>query len=38
VLAAPQHPYSIKLRQAVLSVDNAWRDDPFTDIIPAVAT
>jgi peptide/nickel transport system ATP-binding protein len=38
VLAAPQHPYSIKLRQAVLSVDNAWRDDPFTDAIPAVAT
>jgi peptide/nickel transport system ATP-binding protein len=38
VLAAPQHPYSIKLRQAVLSVDNAWRDEPFTDSIPAVAT
>jgi ABC-type oligopeptide transport system ATPase subunit len=38
VLAAPQHPYSIKLRQAVLSVDNAWRDNPFTDAIPAVAT
>ena len=30
VLAAPQHPYSIKLRQAVLSVDDAWRDDSFT--------
>jgi ABC-type oligopeptide transport system ATPase subunit len=38
VLAAPQHPYSIKLRQAVLSVDNAWRDDPLTGVIPAVAT
>jgi ABC-type oligopeptide transport system ATPase subunit len=37
VLAAPQHPYSIKLRQAVLSVDNAWRDDSSTGIIPAVA-
>jgi peptide/nickel transport system ATP-binding protein len=36
VLAAPQHPYSIKLRQAVLSVDNAWRDDPFSDAIRAV--
>jgi peptide/nickel transport system ATP-binding protein len=38
VLAAPQHPYSIKLRQAVLSVDSAWRDEPFTGTIPAVAT
>ncbi|MBQ0822147.1 ABC transporter ATP-binding protein [Microvirga terrae] len=38
VLAAPQHPYSIKLRQAVLSVDDAWRDDRFTGGVPAVAT
>jgi peptide/nickel transport system ATP-binding protein len=38
VLAAPQHPYSIKLRQAVLPVDNAWRDDPSTGVIPVVAT
>jgi ABC-type oligopeptide transport system ATPase subunit len=38
VLAAPQHPYSVKLRQAVLSVDNAWRDDPFADAAPAVGT
>ena len=38
VLAAPQHPYSVKLRQAVLSVDNAWRDDTFADAAPAVGT
>ncbi|MBA1154637.1 ABC transporter ATP-binding protein [Microvirga mediterraneensis] len=38
VLAAPQHPYSIKLRQAVLSVDDAWRDDSVTGGIPATAT
>lgn len=38
ILAAPQHPYSIKLRQAVLSVDDAWRDDPVTDDIPLMAT
>ncbi|EIM28410.1 ABC transporter ATP-binding protein [Microvirga lotononidis] len=38
VLAAPQHPYSIKLRQAVLSVDDAWRDDTFTGGMPATAT
>jgi peptide/nickel transport system ATP-binding protein len=38
VLAAPQHPYSIKLRQAVLSVDNAWRDNSFTGDMPAMAT
>jgi ABC-type oligopeptide transport system ATPase subunit len=38
VLAAPQHPYSIKLRQAVLSVDNAWRDDSLTGDRPAMAT
>jgi len=38
VLAAPQHPYSIKLRQAVLSVDGAWRDDPLTEAMPAVAS
>lgn len=38
VLAAPQHPYSIKLRQAVLSVDDAWRDEPFTGDMPAMAT
>ena len=38
VLAAPQHPYSVKLRQAVLSVDNAWRDGPFADAAPAVGT
>lgn len=25
VLAAPRHPYSIRLREAVLSVDGAWR-------------
>ena len=38
VLAAPQHPYSIKLRQAVLSVDDAWRDDSITRGPPAMAT
>ncbi|WP_262271818.1 ABC transporter ATP-binding protein [Microvirga yunnanensis] len=38
VLAAPQHPYSIKLRQAVLSVDDAWRDDRVGAGVPAVAT
>ncbi|QRM34010.1 ABC transporter ATP-binding protein [Microvirga sp. VF16] len=38
VLAAPQHPYSIKLRQAVLSVDDAWRDNSFTGGMPATAT
>lgn len=38
VLAAPKHPYSIKLRQAVLSIDDAWRDDPFTGNLPAKAT
>jgi len=38
VLAAPQHPYSIKLRQAVLSVDEAWRDGSLTGDIPAMAT
>ena len=38
VLAAPQHPYSIKLRQAVLSVDDAWHDAPFTGTLPAAAT
>ncbi|MGO4526613.1 ABC transporter ATP-binding protein [Microvirga sp. 2MCAF35] len=38
VLAAPQHPYSIKLRQAVLSVDDAWRDNSFTGGMPAAAT
>lgn len=27
VLSAPTHPYSIRLRQAVLTVDDAWRDD-----------
>jgi peptide/nickel transport system ATP-binding protein len=36
VLSAPQHPYSIKLRQAVLSVDDAWRDDPLADARPAL--
>jgi ABC-type oligopeptide transport system ATPase subunit len=35
VLSAPRHPYSIKLRQAVLSVDDAWRDDPLRDLPPA---
>jgi ABC-type oligopeptide transport system ATPase subunit len=25
ILAAPQHPYSLRLREAVLSVDGAWR-------------
>jgi ABC-type oligopeptide transport system ATPase subunit len=38
VLAAPQHPYSIKLRQAVLSVDDAWRDDSLDGDMPAIAT
>jgi peptide/nickel transport system ATP-binding protein len=38
VLAAPQHPYSIKLRQAVLSVDDAWRDGSLTGDMPAMAT
>jgi peptide/nickel transport system ATP-binding protein len=38
VLAAPQHPYSIKLRQAVLSVDDAWRDDSLTGDMPVMAT
>ena len=38
VLAAPQHPYSIQLRQAVLSVDDAWRDDSITRGPPAMAT
>jgi peptide/nickel transport system ATP-binding protein len=38
VLASPQHPYSIKLRQAVLSVDDAWRDDSITRGPPAMAT
>jgi ABC-type oligopeptide transport system ATPase subunit len=38
VLAAPQHPYSIKLRQAVLSVDDAWRDDSIDGDMPAIAT
>src|ERR671920_1825396 len=37
VLSAPKHPYSIKLRQAVLSVDDAWRDDPLADATPALA-
>jgi ABC-type glutathione transport system ATPase component len=37
VLSAPQHPYSIKLRQAVLSVDDAWRNDPLADATPALA-
>jgi ABC-type glutathione transport system ATPase component len=37
VLSAPQHPYSIKLRQAVLSVDDAWRNDPLADAAPALA-
>ena len=37
-LAAPQHPYSIKLRQAVLSVDDAWRDDSLDGDMPAIAT
>lgn len=27
VLSAPTHPYSIRLRQAVLTVDDAWRDE-----------
>jgi ABC-type oligopeptide transport system ATPase subunit len=35
VLAAPQHPYSIQLKNAVLSPENAWsavdaRNQPFT--------
>jgi ABC-type oligopeptide transport system ATPase subunit len=38
VLAAPQHPYSVQLRQAVLSVDDAWRDDSITHGPPAMAT
>jgi len=38
VLAAPKHPYSIKLRQAVLSIDDAWREDSFTSDLPAMAT
>ena len=38
VLAAPQHPYSIQLRQAVLSVDDAWRDDSITRGPPVMAT
>jgi ABC-type oligopeptide transport system ATPase subunit len=38
VLAAPQHPYSIQLRQAVLSVDDAWRGDSITRGPPAMAT
>jgi len=38
VLAAPQHPYSVQLRQAVLSVDDAWRDDSITRGPPAMAT
>jgi ABC-type oligopeptide transport system ATPase subunit len=38
VLAAPQHPYSIELRQAVLSVDDAWRDDSLDGDVPAIAT
>ncbi len=38
VLAAPQHPYSIELRQAVLSVDDAWRDDSLDGDMPAIAT
>jgi len=38
VLAAPKHPYSIKLRQAVLSIDDAWREDSFTGDLPAMAT
>ena len=38
VLSAPQHPYSIKLRQAVLSVDDAWREDPLADASPEPAT
>ena len=38
VLAAPQHPYSIQLRQAVLSVDDALRDDSITRAPPAMAT
>jgi ABC-type oligopeptide transport system ATPase subunit len=37
VLSAPQHPYSIKLRQAVLSVDDAWRDNPLAPFAPALA-
>jgi ABC-type glutathione transport system ATPase component len=36
VLSAPQHPYSIKLRQAVLSVDDAWRNDPLADAAPVL--
>ena len=38
VLAAPQHPYSVQLRQAVLSVDDALRDDSITRAPPAMAT
>ena len=38
VLAAPQHPYSIQLRQAVLSVDDAWRGDSITPGPPVMAT
>jgi peptide/nickel transport system ATP-binding protein len=34
VLLAPQHPYSIRLRQAVLSVDDAWRADPPAEASP----
>jgi ABC-type glutathione transport system ATPase component len=37
VLSAPQHPYAIKLREAVLSVDDAWRDDPLAEVTPALA-
>jgi peptide/nickel transport system ATP-binding protein len=38
VLSAPQHPYSIKLRQAVLSVDAASHGDPFASAANAVIT
>ena len=38
VLSAPKHPYSIKLRQAVLSVDDAWREDPLAEASPEPAT
>jgi len=35
VLSAPSHPYSIRLRQAVLTADGAWDADPATRPEPA---
>jgi ABC-type oligopeptide transport system ATPase subunit len=35
VLSAPTHPYSIRLREAVLTADGAWDADPAPSPVPA---